>query len=50
MEKMTVTEPYASPKEPPNCRRIVENTIDELKRLLRKHWACFEGSSISGAR
>ena len=47
IEKMTVKEPYATPKEPPECRRIVESTIDELKRLLRKHWACFEGFSIS---
>ena len=48
IEKMTVTEPYAPPKETPDCRRIVANTIDELKRLLRKNWACFEGFSISG--
>ena len=50
IEKMTVKEPYASPKEPSDCRRTVENTVDELKRLLRKHWACFQGFSISGVQ
>jgi hypothetical protein len=50
IDKMTVKELYAAPKEPPECRRTVENTIDELKRLLRKHWSCFQGFSISGVQ
>ncbi len=46
--QISVKEPYAPPEEPPHCRRTVEKTIDELKRLLRKHWACFGGFTISG--
>lgn len=41
-------EPYPPPKEPDHCRREVERTVDELKRLLRKRWACFSGFTISG--
>ena len=48
IKKVAVTEPYVPPKEPSDCRRIVAKTIDELKRLLRKNWACFRGFSISG--
>jgi len=38
-----VEDPYAPPNEPPQCRKTVEKTIDELKKLLRKHWSCFGG-------
>jgi acetoin utilization protein AcuC len=41
LEEIRVRDPYAPPKEPPSCREKVENTISELKRLLRKHWSCF---------
>jgi acetoin utilization protein AcuC len=47
-EKITVTEPYAAPREPPSCRGAVTNTIYELKSLLRKNWIRFRGLSISG--
>lgn len=47
LEKINVEEPFAPPSEPPQCRRIVEKTIDELKRLLRKHWFCFGGFSLN---
>ena len=36
------------PAEPAGCRGTVETTIDDLKRLLRKYWACFGGFTISG--
>jgi acetoin utilization deacetylase AcuC-like enzyme len=47
---INVEEPYAPPLEPANCRREVERTLDELQRLLRKKWACFEGFAISGVQ
>jgi len=48
LEEVNVKDPFTAPEEPAHCRRTVENTIDELKRLLRKHWACFGGFAISG--
>jgi acetoin utilization protein AcuC len=49
LPEISVKEPYPAPTEPPQCRRIVEKTIDELKRLLRRSWACFGGGvTISG--
>jgi acetoin utilization protein AcuC len=50
LTQMNVKEPYAPPEEPVHCRRTVEKTIDELKRLLRKKWACFGGFTISGVQ
>jgi hypothetical protein len=50
LEEMNVKEPYTVPEEPAYCRRIVENTVDELKRLLRKNWICFGGFAISGVQ
>jgi len=41
LQEIHVKDPYAPPKESPNCRKKVENTISELKRLLKKNWACF---------
>jgi hypothetical protein len=48
LKNINVKEPYAPPNESPDCQRAVENTIDELKKLLRRHWACFDGFTISG--
>jgi acetoin utilization protein AcuC len=48
LKEITVKDPHTPPIEPPNCRRTVANTIDELKRLLRKEWACFGGATFSG--
>jgi acetoin utilization protein AcuC len=48
LDRIDVKEENAPPNEPFDCRGIVENTIDELKKLLRKHWACFGGFAISG--
>jgi acetoin utilization protein AcuC len=50
LKEINVEEPIEPPKEPSNCRKTVENTVDELKRLLRKHWACFGGFTISGVQ
>jgi acetoin utilization protein AcuC len=50
LSQISVKEPCAPPEEPSACRRTVEKTIDELKRLLRKKWACFGGFTISGVQ
>ena len=47
LEKIRVEDSYTPPKEPPECRKTVEKTIDELKRLLRKHWSCFGGFALN---
>jgi acetoin utilization deacetylase AcuC-like enzyme len=47
MNEIGVKEPYASPQELPHCRRTVEKTLDELKRLLREYWSCFGGFSLN---
>jgi len=47
LKEVNVEDPYPLPKEPPQCRRTVERTLDELKRLLRRYWACFGGFSIN---
>jgi acetoin utilization protein AcuC len=41
LEEINVKEPYTPPEEPPQCHRTVENTIGELKNLLKKKWTCF---------
>lgn len=33
--------PYEAPQEPEYCRRTVNATLTELKRLLKPYWACF---------
>jgi len=48
--KANVEENHPAPVEPSHCRRTVEKTIDELKRLLRNKWACFGGFTISGVQ
>lgn len=50
LTQINVKELYPPPEEPSHCRRTVEKTIDELKRLLRKNWTCFGGSTISGVQ
>lgn len=47
LKEINVQELDSPPKEPPQCRKTVEHTIDELKRLLRKHWSCFDGFGLS---
>jgi acetoin utilization protein AcuC len=44
LKKIDVEDPYPPPTEPLYCRKAVEKTLDELKRLLKKHWSCFEVS------
>jgi len=41
LKEINVKDPYNPPEEPPFCRKKVENTIDELKSLLKKKWMCF---------
>jgi len=41
LEEIVVKDPYAPKREPPRCRSNVEKTVSELKRLLKKKWACF---------
>jgi acetoin utilization deacetylase AcuC-like enzyme len=47
VKEIGVKEPYPVPVEPAECRRTVERTVDELRRLLRKHWNCFGGYSLN---
>jgi acetoin utilization protein AcuC len=47
LEKLDIEEQYNAPKEPAGCRRTVERTVDELKRLLRRHWSCFGGFGLN---
>jgi len=47
LKEIKAEDPYNPPKEPPQCRRTVEKTIDELKRLLRRHWSCFGGFALN---
>lgn len=37
----------APPREPAHVRATIEKTIDELKRLLRRHWSCFGGFGLN---
>jgi len=41
LEEINVKDPCNPPEEPPFCRKKVDNTIDELKSLLKKKWMCF---------
>ena len=47
LKEIMLQDAYPLPEEPPQCRRIVEKTVDELKRLLRKYWSCFGGFGIN---
>ncbi len=47
LKETSIKDLHSPPAEPPTCRRTVEKTLDELKRLLRKHWACFGGFSLN---
>jgi acetoin utilization protein AcuC len=50
IKEVKVKDPYSVPKEPAENRGVVEKTLDELKRRLRKHWISFDGYSYSGAQ
>ncbi|MDH7478298.1 MAG: histone deacetylase, partial [Candidatus Bathyarchaeota archaeon] len=41
LEEINIKDPYNPPGEPPYCRKKVEDTIGELKSLLKKKWNCF---------
>lgn len=50
LREINVKEPCDPPREPFDCRKTVGNTVEEVKRFLRKHWACFGGFAISGVQ
>jgi len=50
LPEANVKESCQPPEEPLDCRRKVEKTVDDLKKLLRKHWTCFGGFGISGVQ
>ncbi|MEM3700711.1 MAG: histone deacetylase [Candidatus Bathyarchaeia archaeon] len=41
LEEINIKDPYNPPEEPPYCRKKAEDTIGELKSLLKKKWTCF---------
>jgi len=41
LEKIDVKDPYTPPVEPDNVRPKVEQTVRELKKILKKYWKCF---------
>jgi len=41
LEDITVSDPYTPPVEPKQNRQIVEDTLTNLKRKLKKYWKCF---------
>ena len=41
LDEIDVREPYTLPRELPRCRRIVNDTLDELRKLLKPQWSCF---------
>lgn len=41
LERIDVSDPYTPPVEPDYVRPKVEDTLSNLKRLLRKYWKCF---------
>ena len=47
VELKKIADPYDPPIEPSSVRPAVERTLDDLKRVLRKHWACFGGFAIN---
>jgi acetoin utilization protein AcuC len=47
LKEINVKDLSDPPHEPVQCRKTVERTIDELKRLLRKHWSCFGGYGLN---
>jgi acetoin utilization protein AcuC len=47
LKEISVEELETPPRESAQCRKTVEKTIDELKRLLRNHWACFGGFTMN---
>jgi acetoin utilization protein AcuC len=42
LKEINVKDPYNAPIEPPHCRNLVKDTINTLKKLLEKKWACFK--------
>ena len=47
LDDFHIKEPITPPPESPHCRKTVDKTLDELKRLLRKYWTTFGGYSLN---
>lgn len=47
MKRSEIKDPYGFPVEPAHVRPTIERTLDQLKRLLRKYWACFDGFAMN---
>ena len=47
LKEIDVEEREQPPKEPAECRKAVEKTVDEVKRSLRNHWAGFGGFAMN---
>jgi acetoin utilization protein AcuC len=47
LEQVEIKEPYPAPNEPSFVKPTVNRTLDQLKRVLRKHWACFDGFAMN---
>ena len=41
LDAINVKEPYDIPTEPNYCRKVVDDTLAELKGLLKDYWHCF---------
>lgn len=41
IDEIDVKDPYTPPMEPKYVRPKVEDTLRELKKLLKKYWKCF---------
>jgi acetoin utilization protein AcuC len=41
IREINIKDPYNPPEELQSCGKKVEDTIDELKSLLKKKWTCF---------
>ncbi|HML04003.1 MAG TPA: histone deacetylase [Candidatus Bathyarchaeia archaeon] len=42
LDSINVKEPYEVPQEPDYCKKIVDDTLAELKNSLKKQWNCFK--------
>lgn len=47
LKEINAEDPSTPPQEPSQCRRTVQKTVDELKRLLRRHWSSFGSFGIN---
>lgn len=41
VDNLQLTDPSEPPVEPPWCGERVKTTVNDLRRILKKHWECF---------